>query len=89
VTPDQHAARAEELVRDADEAFQEATNDWHGEDRRWQGLYREITAISTLAQVHATLALRRGPQPEEVVSLPEDHPGDRYPDSGIYPRDDY
>lgn len=88
MNPTEHTARAEELVRFADEAYREAVENWHDQDPNWPNLYQKVQAISALAQTHATLAQSlRSLQPageESVLSRPQSDGSDA--PSGSYPR---
>lgn len=80
MTPDEHAAEAERLI-DKVKSF----NIKYPEDRA------QANTLLSLAQVHATLAIRTAPTVRVVVSEPEPDPGaldcserpDPYYDHGI------
>ncbi|BBH68341.1 hypothetical protein ACTI_50260 [Actinoplanes sp. OR16] len=73
VTPDEHAARAAELLDEAERLYQICLVDYHtniNEDDHSEEPYvpgadlAMLTATTQLAQAHATLALRRGAFPD-------------------------
>ncbi|HEV8562546.1 MAG TPA: hypothetical protein VGR06_40020 [Actinophytocola sp.] len=74
MTPDEHAARAEELLNLAEDTYASVTPliDSHGiDDERLSSTLAEISVMAQIAHVHATLSLRGSTyRPAPDVPLP-------------------
>lgn len=74
MTPDEHAARADELAKVADSIYHDAFFDNEGEGRLAPEDHEMIRTLSALGQLHAALSLRQ-PTPRHVPQN-EDVPWD-------------
>ena len=64
MTPDDHAARARDLLRTADEILARATDENAGRPSENPMVHQQLQTFALLAQAHATLSLRQPDLPE-------------------------
>ena len=79
MTPDEHAARARDLLRTADEILARAIDENTGLSVENPMVHQQVQTLALLAQAHATLSLHQpGPPPS---SAKRSSPVDRRPES--------
>ena len=76
MTPDEHAARARDLLRTADEILTQAIDENTGRPFKNPMVHQQVQTLALLAQVHATLSLH---QP----ALPPSSADAALPSSGV------
>ena len=59
MTPDEHAARARDLLRTADEILARATDENGGRPSEKPMVHQQLQTLALLAQAHATLSLHQ------------------------------
>lgn len=65
MTPEQHAVRAQELAAEAEQSYADLRSEVEAGDRIDEPVWRYLDTTIQLGQLHATLALRAVPAPND------------------------